>query len=40
MSYLEFIFSSFWVFCGCAFLLGIGLQGVAEIVRAFRRSHD
>lgn len=40
MTYLEFIFSSFWVFAGCAILLGIGLQGVAEIVRSFRGRHD
>jgi hypothetical protein len=33
---LEFIFSSFWTFAGCAFLLCLLLDGTAKIVAALR----
>lgn len=38
MEALEFIFSSFWVFLGFAILLGIGLDGIAGVVRAWRNK--
>lgn len=38
MQVLEFIFSSFWIFCGFAFLLCAGLSGIAEIISAWRRK--
>ena len=36
MEVLGFIFSGFWIFVGTLCLAAVVLQGVADIVRAFR----
>lgn len=36
MEILGFIFSSFWIFIGSLFVLVATLNGIAEIVRAWR----
>lgn len=38
MEVITFIFSSFWIFIGTACLLGIVLDGIANIVKAFRKD--
>lgn len=40
MTYLEFIFSSLWVFFGVLLLLVVGLDGLAKVIRAFRGRND
>jgi len=34
---LEFVFSSFWIFIGVAILIAIIFDGIADIIRAFKR---
>lgn len=38
MELLEFIFSSFWTYTGFVILTYTVLDGIAEIIKAFRRG--
>jgi hypothetical protein len=38
MDALKFIFSSFWVFIGLVILIAVILEGIADIVKQFKRK--
>lgn len=40
MELIKFIFSSFWIFFGNLILVGVILEGIAEIIKAFRKPNS
>jgi hypothetical protein len=40
MELVEFIFSSFWIFTGFAFLLCIVFNGIAQIINAIKGNYS
>jgi hypothetical protein len=39
MELLKFIFSDFWIWLGAVILIGVTLNGLAEIVQALRKRN-